>query len=346
MKKKITFIEVLIIIIVIVVVVKGYRFWNKPEEVPEVTPVPTEVSIEEPTPEEKSVTPSFLSTSGIEKPVTSPPPTIIPEMVLIKGGKFQMGSDNAYDTKPVHTVEVSSFYIGKYEVTNGEYIEFLNIMGNHLKFKKTCIGMTFVPGGTGKLDGSYQVKSGYENRPVVYASWYEAVAYCNWLSEQEGFTPVYGMDSDSEDPATWLTKDGYRLPTEVEWEYACRAGTDSNFYWGDETDVSVMGQYCWYSGNFDNSYHNVGMKLPNKFGLFDMIGNVREWCSDWYKWDYYQDCINNNININPPGPLSGKFRIIRGGNRSTFPIGCQSSSRSSGHFDAQFYGFRLCRSAP
>ena len=265
MRKKITFIEVIIVIVVIVVVVKGYRFWNKPEDVPEVNPVSAEISIDEPTLKaEKSITPTspVSSTPFAENPTTSPCPHITPEMVLIKGGIFQMGSTGAVtnplyaDEFPQHEVNITKdFYMGKYEVTNSEYVEFLNDVGNQkgpggktwidIKGDPTYRGIEFItapPDSNAPNIGNFKVRNGFENHPVVYVSWHGVLAYCNWLSEQEGFTPVYDkVDPNSEDLVNCITRDGYRLPTEAEWEYACRGGTDTKYYWGDEMD----GAYCW-----------------------------------------------------------------------------------------------------
>jgi len=341
MRKNITFIEVIIVIVMIVVVVKGYRFWNKPEE----------VSIEEPAQNE----------------VTSP--HITPEMVLIKGGTFQMGDLSIHGAcepcnpiLPLHEVTITKdFYMSKYEVTNSEYVKFLNDVGNqagpegwpyiNMDEDSRHSGIEFIIAPTGDSKdfpfehrapntGNFKVKSGYENRPVVFLIWYGAVAYCNWLSEQEGFAPVYGADPDSEDPANWLTKNGYRLPTEAEWEYACRAGTNTNFYWGDEMDED----YCWCATHSGQNLHEVGQKKPKSYGLYDMSGNVYEWCSDWYDEDYYEISPSNN----PVGPASGSRRATRGGDWCSGGCNCESGFRTDISPDSALVvlGFRLCRSVP
>ncbi len=341
MRKKISFIEVIIVIVVIVVVVKGYQFWNKPEEVPEVVPVPTEVCI-------------------ANTPPTSP--HIIPEMILIEGGTFQMGEKGGRDyvDKYVYPVEVSSFYMSKYEVTNAEYVKFLNIVGNQYDPTYTCrtwikmngdskMGIEFItiPSNSNAPNiGNFRVKSGFENHPVVNVSWYGATAYCNWLSKQEGFTPVYGADPNSEDPDIWITKDGYRLPTEAEWEYACRAGTTTNYYWGDEMNE----EYCWYNENSGDIYQPVGQKKPNQFGLYDMSGNVLEWCSDRHDLYYYHyGFVKNNIVSNPTGSNnSDSPRILRGGNWDISADFCQSAVRFNYYANSTSLkaGFRPVRHAP
>ena len=124
-----------------------------------------------------------------------------------------------------------------------------------------------------------------KNLPVENVSWFDAVEFCRRLSETEG---LY-----------------YRLPTEAEWEYACRAGTTSKYYWGDKFD----GAYSWYEKNSNGQTHPVGQKLPNNWGLYDMVGNVSEWCSDRYNRDYYQW----SPTIDPQGPSLGQVRVLRGG---------------------------------
>jgi len=138
-----------------------------------------------------------------------------------------------------------------------------------------------------------------ENRPVEMVSWYEAKEFCRRLSEKEGVT--------------------YRLPTEAEWEYACRAGTTTEYYWGD----SIDGRYVWYYDNSDRQTHPVGQKLPNAWGLFDMSGNVWEWCKDWYGRDYY----STSHETDPAGPSSGSYRVLRGGSWNSDVDGARSGNR-------------------
>jgi len=201
--------------------------------------------------------------------------------VLIEGGTFSMGSDSPeagkVDEKPPHDVTLNSFYIGKYEVTNEEY-------------------KLFKPDHSGKWsDPTF---------PVDSVSWYDAVEYCNWLSEQEGLEPCY--TGSKNDIVMDMTKNGYRLPTEAEWECACRGGTDTIYFWGDNKEMAKS--YCWFVENADGSAHPVGEKKPNPFGLYDMNGNVMEWCWDWYKEKYYPESISDN----PTGPEKGKYRVLRG----------------------------------
>jgi len=337
MRKKITFIEVIIVIVVIVAVLKGYRFWNKPEEVLEVTPVPAEVVKAEITP---------IPTKVVKAEITPG------EMVLIEGGVFKMGNNDGGEyEKPVHNVEVSSFYIGKYEVTNTEYVEFLNSQGNQKEFphnnKLSYWIDTECTWGIKKEENTetFVIISGYESYPVTGITWYGAVAYCNWLSEKEGLEKCYGEKGDR-----WpvdITKKGYRLPTEAEWEYACRVGTTTKYYWGDKMD----GDYCWYSNNSENKAQPVGhQKKANAFGLYNMNGNVSERCSDQFA--SYPDPPLPLL-VNPTGPDStkkGSLVICRGGSfLDDFPGSpryyCTSSSRSLYHDYDQYgmIGFRLAK---
>jgi len=123
------------------------------------------------------------------------------------------------------------------------------------------------------------------DRPVESLIWNEAVEFCRRLSAKEGAA--------------------YRLPTEAEWEYAARAGSGTEFFWGDEMD----GDYAWYDGNSSDETHPVGQKLPNAWGLHDTSGNVCEWCADWFAEDYYR----SSPQMDPVGPSSGEYRVLRGG---------------------------------
>jgi formylglycine-generating enzyme required for sulfatase activity len=214
-------------------------------------------------------------------------------MKLIPGGSFQMGSNSgSADEKPIHSVFISSFYMDSNEVTQADYLELMNVNPSSY---------------TGDL-----------NRPIENVTWFDAVLYCNKRSKLKGLDTVYnymnvgscssdvnccGLDSITIN----YTKHGYRLPTEAEWEYACRAGAISDYYWG--TDTSQANKYEWYANNSGLSTHPVSKKLPNAFGLYDMSGNVQEWCNDWFSPTYY----SNSSSYNPQGPVSGDCRVFRGG---------------------------------
>jgi len=225
------------------------------------------------------------------------------EMVPIPSGMFQMGSENGrYDEKPVHTVKLSAFKIAKYPVTYRQWLE--------VKEWAEKNGYQFPNQGR----KGYGEKTD-ENHPVTYVSWYDAVLWCNALSGKEGRKPCYynspnrkevyrsGEKDMSNDYVDWEA-DGYRLPTEAEWEYACRAGTTTEYSFGD----SITKQQA----NFDNSGGGtspVGYYILNNWELGDMHGNVWEWCWDRYDSNYYQQSPDEN----PRGPSGGSDRVLRGG---------------------------------
>ncbi|MDR2746566.1 MAG: formylglycine-generating enzyme family protein [Treponema sp.] len=212
-------------------------------------------------------------------------------MVRVEGGTFIMGApgnsgldyyEYPDDEKPQHRVTVSSFYIGKYEVTQAEY---QSVMGSN----------------PSEYKGSYF--------PVEQVSWFDAVEYCNKLSRREGLTPAYTVNgSGNNRTVTWnRNANGYRLPTEAEWEYACRAGTTT-----DSQDIDDM---AWTFGStMDGELHPVGQKQGNAWGLYDMLGNAVEWCWDWYGG------YSSAAQTNPAGPPFGSERVVRGGGAGTMDV--------------------------
>ena len=243
------------------------------------------------------------------------------EMILVKGGTFRMGDvwgDGHSRELPVHDITLSSFYIGKYEVTQKLYRE---IMGNNPSY---FIG---------------------DSLPVEHVSWYDAVAFCNALSDTTGLEAVYTIDSLS--VTADFTKNGYRLPTEAEWEYAARSrGRDDRKYSGTNTE-SELGNYAWYydnSHNLGSSHPNygtndVGTKLANDLGIYDMSGNVWEWCWDWY------GAYSSSSQTNPTGPSTGISRLRRGGSWYYYGYYCSVAYRADRAPLARDYvlGFRLAR---
>ena len=169
------------------------------------------------------------------------------------------------------------------------------------------------------------IDKGAEN-PVDPVSWDDAVQFCRQFSEL---------------PAEKAAGNVYRLPTEAQWEYACRAGTTTTFSFGD--DNSVLGDYVWYTNNSSGSTHPVGSKRPNAWGLYDMHGNIWEWCSDWYGEDYYESSPTSD----PTGPSGGSLRVIRGGSWFNTADYCRAAyrARSSPSFAANGNGFRVVRSS-
>ncbi|MGV8118947.1 MAG: SUMF1/EgtB/PvdO family nonheme iron enzyme [Candidatus Xenobiia bacterium LiM19] len=251
-------------------------------------------------------------------------------MSTLAGGTFTMGQTGV--ATPTHQVTVSPFYAGRYEITNTEYCAFLNDTDGNPEGNATEGGVTWwnnnVDFANGILDGGagatprYTVQSGYEKRPVVYVSWYGAVAYCNWASTKDELTPCYGAKDNRGLPSEWRTRNGYRLATEAEWEYACRAGTDASWpwYWGAAFGATDS-PYCWYTSNSGGNHHDVGGKTANAFGLFDMSGNVEEWCSDWHA------IYTTDAAIDPTGPETGGSRVFRGGSFSSVSNDMRSAIR-------------------
>jgi len=254
------------------------------------------------------------------------------DMILVQGGTFQMGDtfgdSGCKDDKPVHQVTVRSFYIGKYDVTFGEYGAFCQATGRH------------TPGHAG---GDWGL------RPVFNVSWYDALDYCNWRSQQEGLTPCYVINGDK--TTCDFTANGYRLPTEAEWEYAAKGGSQSKGY--KYSGSNSPSDVAWYYDNSGHAFidqngldgcqvHLVGRLKPNELGIYDMSGNVDQWCWDWYDKNYYQSSPTDN----PTGPLGGSRRVARGGDFETNDWIVRTTTREFGppsiHGDL---GFRLVRSA-
>ena len=238
------------------------------------------------------------------------------EMVEIPAGRFAMGSpaseDGRFDSEQRHEVVISRpFLAGKHEVTQGLWKA---VMGSNPSRFDRC----------------------GEDCPVEKVSWHDAVAFCNRLSEREGLTPAYRISGDN---VTWdRSARGYRLPTEAEWEYACRAGTATRFHTGDAD--SDLGRAGWYDENSGGKTHPAGGKRPNAWGLHDMHGNVWEWCWDWYG-DYPERTVTD-----PAGPSGGSYRVYRGGSWNYDARNCRSAFRRGappGRRNDKF-GFRLFRS--
>lgn len=211
--------------------------------------------------------------------------------------------------------------MSRYQITNTQYAAFLNDAGigsDGLWTGGSYSGQVLIKASRNSADWGLHWEtdkwvpvSGYENHPVIYVTWYGADEYARWA--------------------------GGTLPTEAQWEYACRAGTTTIYSYGDSAD----GDYMWYLGNNTPSGTKaVGQKLPNPWGLYDMHGNVFEWCSDWYGSDYYSD---PNAGTDPAGPDSGFNRVLRGGRWGNDAQGCRSAFRYSYIPDNVSYniGFRV-----
>jgi formylglycine-generating enzyme required for sulfatase activity/serine/threonine protein kinase len=228
--------------------------------------------------------------------------------------------------RPQHRVVITKpFLLGTTEVTIAQFREFVvaanyvtdteRLGGGHAGRRDLAGRDIYDPQRTWQLPG-FDVT---DESPVAQITWNDAVAYCDWLSQQEQTT--------------------YRLPTEAEWEYACRAGTTAHYSFGD--DVNLLAQYAWYDGNSSSGPHPVGTKLPNAFGLFDMHGNLWEWCADYFETRWYEKFSP----IDPNGPSSGTSRVLRGGNFTPSASQCRSAYRAdnppSGRFNS--VGFRVVR---
>jgi formylglycine-generating enzyme required for sulfatase activity len=250
----------------------------------------------------------------------------------IPAGTFPMGSPEGEgddDEHPQHRVRITRpFYLGAYEVTQAQYEAVMGV--NPSWFSPSG-------GGSDKVAGQST-----DRHPVETVSWLDAVRFCNRLSELEGRKPYYEIgDGDAVRVPDW-DGPGYRLPTEAEWEYACRGGTTSGYSFGD--DVAGSGDYGWFEGNSGGRTHPVGEKRSNPFGLFDMHGNVLEWCWDGFAGDYYKSSPLDD----PIGPVGAPGRVIRGNGWTSGPGFARSADRHElspvirgneiGHL-----GFRLAR---
>jgi sulfatase modifying factor 1 len=291
-------------------------------------------------------------------------------------GNSTNASEGWEDELPVHTATLDSFAMGKYEMTNEQYCAFLNSAQSQGLI--TVISGKVYQSGSGtsylycdtSTSSSYsqivysnntfsvRIKGGRDmtNDPMVMVSWYGAVAYCNWRSQQEGKQICYDL-------STWncdFSKKGYRLATEAEWEYAARGRLSGNrFPWGDTITHSQANYYSWWNGgvpyfpydlNPVEGYHptwndgvlpytsQVGSFPANGYGLYDMAGNVWEWCNDRYSEIYYSSSPTNN----PTGPVTGSNRVARGGNYGGANY-CRVSCRNNYNpiYRGNGYGFRV-----
>jgi formylglycine-generating enzyme required for sulfatase activity len=256
------------------------------------------------------------------------------KLVLVPAGEFQMGS-SADEIKswndwfkqqenlksvdidregPQHRVRITRpFYLGAYTVTVGQFRKFVEDSGHDA--------------GTASYDKDKSWRNAFpdqtDQHPVVNVSWDDAVAFCGWLGRKEGKT--------------------YRLPTEAEWEYACRAGSTARYCFGNDEEEKELGDYAWYEKNSESRTHPVGEKRANAFGLYDMHGNVWQWCADWYDSGYYAASPTDD----PPGPSTGSYRVSRGGSWYHPARLCRSAARYHIEPGHRFIllGFRVARSA-
>ena len=262
----------------------------------------------------------------------------IPEMIFVEGGTFRMGCNEDKESTcdsdefPNHEVEVNSFYLGTFEVTQQDWI---NVFGENPSEFQECGNLC----------------------PVEMVTWYHAAVYCNRLSEMAGLTPCYYRNAGftnvygklgnqwttplpNSGSVFWNTSaDGYRLPTEAEWEFAARGGNLSNgFVYAGSDNLDLVG---WFSDNSDATPHEVGQKMANELGFFDITGNVWEWCWDLKDDTYYE----SSPNCSPTGPQSGEYRIQRGGcwNRTMQLQRISNRGQNFPNLTTNNYGLRLAR---
>ena len=237
------------------------------------------------------------------KPLPQPIQQLINNLVLVEGGTFMMGSPNTEadrsDDEYQHRVTLSSFYMGKYQVTQAQWQA---VMGNNPSHFKG------------------------DNLPVESVSWDNIQVFLEKLNTL--YSPPLGGQGGG----------FFRLPTEAEWEYAARGGNKSQGY--TYAGSNNLNEVAWYCDNSNSKTHPVGQKKPNELGIYDMSGNVWEWCQDWYNGDYYKNSPANN----PTGPTSGTYRVLRGGSWNNYlAVYCRVAHRYYGtpSYRGFYYGFRL-----
>lgn len=254
------------------------------------------------------------------------PTVVMPSLVHVDGGPFQMGNnDGSSDEKPVHEVILNSFFIGSYEVTLAEFKRFVDATG-YLSDAEQPDSVRLKHGlpPRGINNGTWKM---YMNgkpvplidslKPVGNMSWNDAVQYCKWLSG--------------------VTGKKFRLPAEAEWEYAAKGGAKSKGY--KYVGGNNLDEVAWYYGNSDRKAHNIGQKMANELNIYDMAGNNREWCADWYGEYYYKTSPEEN----PAGPDRGSNRVLRGGSWGSQGDRMRISYRNKEfpYNSALDFGFRL-----
>ena len=282
---------------------------------PEAAPSPTAASPQPPTP----------GHGGGDSIITN---SIGMKLVLIPDGEFLMGSDKADDPdaaddeQPRHPVRITRpFYLAQTEVTQGQYQAVTGQSPSYFKLAQTEVTQGKYRAVTGQSPSYFK---GSDDWPVEHVSWNDAVEFCEKLNELE---------------KGQLGGARYRLPTEAEWEYACRARSTTRYSFGD--DAASLAEFAWYGGSSVSKTHPVGEKRPNAWNLYDMHGNVWEWCQDWYDKKYYA----RSPGADPPGALQAACRVRRGGGWGYDPQGARSAFRYGGtpEYRDNGVGFRVAR---
>ncbi|MBL7827946.1 MAG: formylglycine-generating enzyme family protein [Saprospiraceae bacterium] len=263
-----------------------------------------------------------------------------PPMVLVPGGSFLRGSlAGDSDEKPQKAVAVDSFWMAVTETTLESFSTFVEATGYVTDAEKRgasyvwdSLGWRLMEGVHWRHDERGRLRAAGKF-PVLHVSWNDAAQYCNWLSRNAGLEQVYVFEGSA--ATVNITANGYRLPTEAEWEYAAGGGVYKNGPFAGEGKLDSL---AWYSGNARRRAHEVQGKRPNALGLYDMTGNVWEWCQDYYDADFYK-------NTNSKAPAVGTERVLRGGSWNNAPKHCRIQNRSSrfADFSDGNVGFRVCR---
>ncbi len=308
---------------------------EKLAELPAITNTPIASPVQKPSP-------TIATQPAITQPQPAPKKTDVATgsltgiegvLVLVEGGVFTMGHNpGEADEKPYHNVVVKDFYMSKYEVTVAQFRKFIRASRHITTAQKN--GWAYVRNGDWEKKegvswdydeyGNLRTTGDEDSLPVMYVSWNDAVKYCEWLTKETG--------------------KHYRLPTEAEWEFAAQGGKRNDGHVTMFAGSDTLDMVGWYHGNSGSHIHAIGKKRPNELGLYDMSGNVSEWCADYYDADYYK-ALEDVETTDPKGPATGEHRVLRGGFFVSDPNSNRKSSRDHNLPDVAYglYGFRVIR---